>query len=85
MSQVLYTSGGPALWSTTYSAGRLINPKNAASQAFDPQDRSALNRAEYADGLWVTASGTYEELVGNMCGDSLRVPCTKHMHVACDA
>jgi hypothetical protein len=66
--QVLHSSGGPALWRTTYDAGRALNRDNAAGQAFDPSTRSVLNRAEYfGGGLAVEASGTYEELVGTLC------------------
>jgi hypothetical protein len=39
-------------------------PGNEASQAFDPADRSALNKAEYLGGtVFVTAGGSYQPLV----------------------
>lgn len=63
--QVLHTSGTVQLWKATYEVGRIAKRSNTASQEFDPQQRSALNRAEYYGGsVWVTASGTYEPVVG---------------------
>jgi hypothetical protein len=60
----MHTSGAPIPWVFTWSLGKSLKPTNSASQAFDPEVRSALNRAEYFGGdVWVTASGGYEELV----------------------
>lgn len=59
-----FTRGRTQLWNATFSTARLLNSRNEASQAFDPADRSAVNRAEYFGGsVFVTASGTYQPLV----------------------
>uniref|UniRef100_A0A383WJ09 Plastid lipid-associated protein/fibrillin conserved domain-containing protein n=1 Tax=Tetradesmus obliquus TaxID=3088 RepID=A0A383WJ09_TETOB len=60
---VFFTKGSPQLWKATFSAGKLLNASNAASQDLDPGSRAVVNRAEYfGRRLYVTASGTYEPL-----------------------
>lgn len=61
-AQVRYTRGA-LLWSVTYSAGRLLDQSNVASQDFDPAARTATNMAEYGRSVSVSASGTYAPLV----------------------
>lgn len=64
--QVFFTKGSPQLWKATFSAGKLLNASNAASQDLDPGSRAVVNRAEYfGRRLYVTASGTYEPLVSS--------------------
>lgn len=64
--QVVYTKGRVQLWAATYAPSKaLLNRDNRASQQFEPRGRTALNKAEYLGAkLYVTASGTYEPLVG---------------------
>ncbi|KAI8469863.1 MAG: hypothetical protein J3K34DRAFT_521872 [Monoraphidium minutum] len=62
---VAYTRGAPQLWKATWQTGKAVsgNAGNEASQAFDPDGRSALNKAEYWGGaVYVTAGGSYAPL-----------------------
>jgi hypothetical protein len=63
---VVYTRGSPQLWKSAWEAGKRVSGRqNEASQEFDPDGRTALNRAEFFGGsLFVTAAGTYEPLAG---------------------
>jgi hypothetical protein len=41
---VKYTAGTPILWATSWGAGKVLNSKNQASQAFVPGPRTAVNK-----------------------------------------
>jgi len=63
---VVYTEGALQLWRASWQTGKLLsrNAENEASQAFEPSDRSAFNKAEFwGGGVFVTAEGTYTPLV----------------------
>lgn len=57
--QVVY-SRGRLLWKGWSAPGKVVNMKNAASQDFRPEDRTAVNKAEiFGSNVFVTVSGKY--------------------------
>jgi len=57
--QVVY-SRGTLLWQGWSAPGKVAKFENPASQNFDPEHRSAVNKAEvFGRNVFVTASGTY--------------------------
>ncbi|GBF91172.1 metallo-dependent phosphatase [Raphidocelis subcapitata] len=61
---VVYTRGSPQLWRSAWATGKVVSGRqNEASQEFNPDGRTALNKVEFfGGGLYVTAAGTYEPL-----------------------
>ncbi len=60
-AQTLPTQGWPAAHHLSLQSAAL-----QASQEFDPAERTVINQAQLiGDRLFVTASGTYEPLVGS--------------------
>lgn len=59
---VRYTKGQPLLWNMAYSAVKVANGGNRASQEFAPRGgRTAVNKIEFnGSDTYVVASGTYE-------------------------
>lgn len=63
--QVLY-SRGPLLWKALTAPGRVVNPTNEFSQAFDAQQGTVVNKGElFGERLYVTARGQFTVMV---CG-----------------
>lgn len=59
---VRYTKGRPLLWNVTWSAGKVVNSANTASQEFSPRaGRTAINKVQLnGPDNFIEASGTYE-------------------------